>query len=281
MGIGTAYGELLTTQLGSDPAFGPCRWPADLSCVDLPTSATVEVTGAIMDAAVELVWALSGRQFGECGVTLRPCRASCMDQYGYRWNGGGWAWPHPIKLDGEWLNLACGDCAGECSCGPVERVYLPSPVTRITEVVIDGVAMDDSAWRVDNRRILIRQDGGRWPICQKLSKPAGEVGTWTVFGFYGREVPSLGQLALGEVFAELVKFCVGAEDCQLPANWQTITRAGITISRPTTAAAGDLESSPSAWLPFTREFLRAYNPNRLNARARVWSPDIPRPSRTF
>ncbi len=278
MATGIAYGELLIAALGIDPPFGPCRWPADYTCVDLTTEQAA-VTGNLVDGATELLWALSGRQFGECAVVLRPCRRECASTYPADLMASD-LWPHPAKIDGEWLNLACGSCGTSCSCTEVEQVVLPSPVTRVVQIIIDGVELDPSAYRVDDRRFVVRQDGGRWPMCQDLSKPAGEPGTWTFKVFFGREVPALGQLALGELVGEFAKSCGGLA-CDVPPNWGSISQQGLTINRDQPVNVGDLDTIPEEALPMVRAFLRAFNPNRLNSRSRVRSPDITRPTRTF
>lgn len=276
----TLLGELLIGTLGTDPPFGPCRWPVNWSCCQLADGTPLDQQETLVDAAVELAWALSGRQFGQCAVTIRPCAATCADSCDHGWDYSGWrSWqyPYPAKIDGVWMNLACS-CGSGCECSHVERVILPEPVTHIAAVVIDGVTLDTSAYRVDNRRLLVRQDGGRWPRCQDLGKPAGEPGTWTVEAYYGREVPLLGQLAVAELACEFQKLCSGA-DCQIPPNWSTISRQGITIQQDITD--GDLDVLPEQWLPWTRRFLASYNPTRLTRRSRVISPDVPRPTRTF
>lgn len=280
-GPGVALGELLTTQLGTDPPFGPCRFgPADYSCV-VVSAEQAAATGHVLDAATELLWALSGRQFGQCDVTLRPCRRDCSDTTDGRLGASG-MWPHPAKIDGEWLNLVCGSCGAACTCGPVEQIVLPNSVTHVAEVAIDGDTLDPAAWRLDNRRILVRQDGGRWPTCQHLGRAAGEPGTFTVKAFYGRELPAVGRLSLGELVAEFAKACVGAS-CAVPGNWATIATQGLTVTakKAFAANANDLDTIPEESLPFTRAFLRAYNPRKLTARSRVYSPDVARARRTF
>src|SRR5439155_25128670 len=119
-------------------------------------------------------------------------------------------------------------CGDNCSCHSVEEVVLPGAVTAIVDVTIDGVVLNPSAYRVDNGRLLVRQDGGLWPLCNDLSKPPGQHGTWTVTALYGKPVPSSGRIALGELVCELIKACTDDPSCRLPERLQTLTRQGVT-----------------------------------------------------
>lgn len=257
---------------------GPCAWTADWSCCEVPADSEA-ITGSMLQGATELLWALSGRQFGECTVTLRPCREDCWDGR-FRWSPWGGSYPFPAKIDGIWVNFACGSCPGSCSCSRVSKFMLPTSATEIVQIKIDGDILDPDAYRLDNRIKVVRQDGGEWPRCNSESKIAGEDGTWTVTTKFGRELPKLGELAVAELTCEYIKFCTNADDCQLPANWASINQSGLTITRAN-ASKTDLDDLPEEWLPWTRRFLRAFNPNRLVAPSQVWSPDVPTPIRTF
>ena len=69
--------------------FGPCAdWPVRFPCEIVCSSP--EASGSAVRFATDVVWALSGRQFGTCEVTLRPCRNDCMDA---PWPHAEWTWP--------------------------------------------------------------------------------------------------------------------------------------------------------------------------------------------
>jgi hypothetical protein len=253
------------TPLGS----GPCAPWEPIWCCELATGSAA-VTGAAVQAATEVLWALSGQRFGLCEVTLRPCRRECRDT---GWPvAGSPPWPQPILRDGQWVNVTCGACSGPCSCTALEEAVLPGGVYNLVEVRVDGVALATTAYRLDDNRILVRVDGGTWPTCQDLSLPDTAVGTWSVTATFGEPVPVLGQQAVGELACEMVRACRG-EDCRLPANVQQLARQGVTISFP---ESQDLVER----LYFGRLFLNAVNPNRLRGRPQVYDVDGPRFRRT-
>ena len=92
------------------------------------------------------------------------------------------------------------------------------------------MTLDPDAYRVDNFRYLVRQDGGRWPYCQDMSKRLGEPGTWAVTVKVGAPVPIGGRKAAGKLACELARAAAGDKGCELPQRWQTITRQGVTIA---------------------------------------------------
>lgn len=249
---------------------GPCEAWTPLWC-----AGATPVTGAPVQAASEILWAMSGRRFGTCEVTVRPCRIECPESgwwAGVGWTGGG---PVPALIGGQWFNLTCGACYGACSCGPVSEVALPAPVAEVVTVRVDGGAIPTGSYRVDDHRLLVRTDGAVWPRCNDLSLNDTEPGTWSVTVQVGEAVPVLGQLAVAELAAEIGRACAG-EDCKLPQRVQTLARQGVTISFPDPE-----ELSENGWLglPLSDRFLMTFNPKRLPARSRVYSIDHPAPRR--
>jgi hypothetical protein len=122
------------------------------------------------------------------------------------------------------------------------------PVASVTEVQIDGQVLDASAYRVDNSRLLVRQDGGRWPFCQDLSRPLGQDDTWGVTVQTGQPVPIGGQVAAAKLACEFAKAMNGDKACELPQRWQTITRQGVTISAAIDTFQGLDEGKTGIWL---------------------------------
>lgn len=256
--------------------FGPCttwpvQWPCDVSC-ESPTA-----TGNAAKAATEVVWALSGRQFGECEVTLRPCRDSCADTpfYDYAtWPGAG-GWPTPALIGGLWFNLTCGGCAGGCSCATVSTVRLPAPVASIVTVRVDGSPLATGAYRLDDNRLLVRIDGGTWPLCNDLNKADTEAGTWSVTARYGLKVPEMGRWAVGELACEILK-AMGGEDCRLPQRVQTLARQGVTIQFPDIS---ELLTEGRTGMFLVDGFIQSVNPSGLRRRAKTYSVDRAAPVR--
>lgn len=257
--------------------YGPCSswtpiWTCDVSAAS-PTA-----TGYAVAAATEIVWGLSGRQFGTCSVTLRPCRRECYDpgwwqSTGTVWYGGIYApWGYPYAGPwGYWMDVGCGSCAGSCSCSEVPEVVLPAPVSSVTQVKMDGTPMVTGAYRVDDARILVRTDGQRWPRCNNLVLDDTQAGTWSVTALYGQAVPVAGQLAVGEMACELLRAMRG-EDCRLPAGVQSIARQGVTINFPD---AGEFLREGRTGFDLVDRFLATVNPYHLMSRSRVYSIDRP------
>jgi hypothetical protein len=239
------------------------------------------VTGTALSVASELVWNLSGQRFGLCTQVLRPCRRECQ---GMSWPASDAAWPFlnpgqtyplPVWWNGQWLNLTCGSCASDCSCDSVEEVVLPGGVYQILQVLIDGVELSPSAYRLDDNRFVVRTDGGTWPLCNELSKNDDQVGTWSITAQWGEPLPESGKLAVGELACEFGKYLSG-EECRLPQAVTSLSRQGVSLT------FGDAEQALDAGrlgLQFTDMFLSAYNPGKLRARSQVYSVDGPNPRR--
>jgi hypothetical protein len=259
-------------------------WPVLWTCSEVDT-ASPAATGLAVKAATQVLWALSGQQFGLSSITMRPCRRSCPGVVGWRpeWPVA-YGWPYPTLVDGAWINLACGSCPGECGCNPLHEAVLPGPVRAVIEVKLDGVELAATAYRLDRHAaaagdLLVRVDGDSWPRCQDLALADSQAGTWSVQAQYGMDVPEMGQLAVGEFACEWLKALRG-EDCRSAAIARTVTsmtRAGVTLQLPDPTSLldqGKLGLALCDW------FIQAVNPAGLRSRARVLSPDSLPPRRT-
>lgn len=258
---------------GTGDITGPCAdWPVTWTCdVDTLNPA---VTGLAVSMATETLWSLTGMRFGVCQVTLRPCARSCDDGSFYDDFGAPWtarSYPQPALIGGLWFNLTCGSCPGTCSCTEVSEVRLPSPVNTIVEVKIDGTPMVSGAYRIDNNRLLVRTDGGRWPRCNDLNLDDTEVGTWSVTATYGESLPEGASLAVGQLACEIAKAAAGG-DCKLPAGLQQLVRQGVTISYPD---VGELFRRGRTGLYLVDMFVSTWNPYGLRQRSRVYNVDRP------
>lgn len=258
------------------PLSEPCTawdaiWPCDISC-ESPA-----ITGQAVQFATELVWALSGRQFGLCAVKLRPCRNECLDTI---WPTGvslwpGTSWLTPALIGGLWYNIVCDTCPGTCSCTKLSEVYLPAPVNSIVEVKIDGTILDPQNYRLDNNRILVRTDDS-WPRCNDLNLEDTELNTWSVTANFGQSIPSGGHWAVGEVACELIKAFKG-EDCRLPRNITQLIRQGVTIQYPD---INTLIDGGKTGLYMTDMWISTVNPHKLKRRSKTYSIDRPQHRRT-
>lgn len=258
----------------------PCNWTVDTLCAPNWDDVDPSVQTAAMAWAVQILWALTGRQYGACSVTLRPCGPACGNGGGYMsWpvaasaNGGGYPWMVPWIDAGVWKNCVCN---GGCSCRADCEVVLPGPVSVIDAVTVDGIVLDSSSYRLDLYRglaVLVRTDGECWPECQDMGLDIDEVGSFAVTYQRGKPVPRAGQLAAGLLAAEFAKACAGA-DCALPQQLASLSRNGVEVQvvDPQSLLDNGLTGISQVDL-----WIRAVNPYSRPARTRVLSPDIPGP----
>lgn len=117
-------------------------WPLDMSCCPDWDTLPDPIKEHSSRLATEHIWMLSGRQFGMCTITVRPCRQKCRRNTAFYGYGPGWT---PVLDGGKWINIACGQCAADdCSCTRLCSVILDpnvGPVQSIQKVVVDGVPL--------------------------------------------------------------------------------------------------------------------------------------------
>lgn len=261
----------------SDPT--PCGWaPVSLCCPGWD-AIPQQTRDLATEVATDIVWRLSGMRFGLCEVILRPCAEPCMystyqEAYAYNYvEGGGMPWMRPYIQGGQWYNVGCG-CSGGCSCTSLSRVWLPPRADSIIEVKLDGVVLPDTSWELQ-QGYLVRTDGLQWPMCQDMTEPATEVGTFQVTYRQGRRVPAGGNLAAGALACEIAKACAGLE-CRLPDRVTDITREGVTM---TMLDPQDFLDNGLTGIREVDQWLAAVNPFRQKSPSQVWSPDLPNPRR--
>jgi len=257
---------------------GPCGWPISYTACNGCTvldGMSADDRAMIEAAAVEYLWNWTLRAFGVCSLVVRPCRADCLDSsYSTFWGRG--PWPNPQLVGGSWTNVSCGFCKDTCSCSgsALSTLRLPGPIGAVTEVLIDGVVLDPSAYRVDNRSILVRLDGGVWPRCQDMASPTTTAGTWSVAYERGREVPVGGQVAAGLLACELAKAICRDSSCALPQRVQTITRQGVTMAMIDNGLG--IEKGQTGIWAIDSWVSSITMPSRSS---QVFSPDVPRSRR--
>lgn len=257
------------------PPPGPCDWTLNTDCVPDWDTFTPEQQAAGTDLATFVLDAFTGHQFAQCPVTVRPCGERCgFPAYmtypvtGFSYSGPG-PWMVPYILDGVWKN--CG-CAGGCRCAPACRVDLGQPVAEVTEVKVDGLVLDPSAYQLVGRW-LARTDGGEcWPSCQDPATPDTEDHTFAVTFRPGRALPVAGQIAAGKLAGEFARACGGGA-CALPAQLSSLTRQGsqIELLDPVEVLAAGRTGIREVDL-----FIESVNPSGLRQPSRVFSPDLPR-----
>lgn len=179
-------------------------------------------------------------------------------------------WMIPWIDNGVWRN--CG-CAGPCSCRAACEVPFPGPVASVTEVMVDGIIIPSTSYRMDTYRgtpTLVRTDGLCWPECQDMDADPDEAGAFTITYQPGELLPSAGQTAAGLLACEFAKACVGG-DCVLPQQLASLTRNGVevTVVDPATLLDNGLTGVANVDL-----WVRSVNPTGKRQRSRVLSSDL-------
>jgi hypothetical protein len=140
-------------------------WPRpDTRCCDALTitDETTPEQAALIERmlrmSVEILHGMSGRQFGLCRRTIRPCREECGNgmarpPWGWAANGG---ILEPVLDGGQWYNNPCGKCVTDCSCTSVCEMTLPPLARSVVEVRLDGEVLPAWMYRIDNHRKLVR-----------------------------------------------------------------------------------------------------------------------------
>lgn len=215
--------------------------------------------------ATEILYGLTGEQFGGlCQQTVRPCaRRRCRGRQ-RRWDQ-----PHGSTFNG-W-DCLCGDDR-PCGCRRLPRIQLPGwPVAQVLEVLVDGVALDPSSYRIDESQWLTRLDGEGWPACQDLLLATDQPDTFAVTFLSGAEVPPGGRVAAAKYACELTRSWCGQE-CELPSRVSAITRQGVTYSFD---SAADLVAEGRTGVATVDTWVRAVNggDGQLQAPALIASPD--------
>jgi hypothetical protein len=258
---------------------GPCFWP-DLTQLCCPDWDTVDpaVQAQALEFSKLFVWAATGRQYGLCQLTVRPCGRQCSNcPSGWYWDGfGGWI---PYIFNGEWKNCWCGSPGGCCTCEPDCRVYLPGPVNSIVSVKVNGAVLPVSGsggfnYFVLDQQWLVRVDTAAcWPLCADQNLGPGDVNAFEVTYLRGLEVPTALAQGTASLACEFAKSCIGAP-CRLPSRVTSISRQGVTIS------FADIEAvlrNGLSGLWELDQLIMAINPYGLKGRTRFYSPDVPEP----
>jgi hypothetical protein len=259
-------------------------WPVDWTTCppDFMETITAELQAIAESLAVQTLRTLTGYRVGGCAITVRPCKRRCAPgswlvapDAGMNWAGavgaGSWGWTPYVGSDGLWLN-ACGCRNDDCSCVEVREVVLPGPVGRVDSVILDGVTLPVTSYRVDNGDRLVRTDGEDWPVCQDMNLEEGE-DTFFVTYLKGNPVDTVGSYVAGLLAAEYARACLG-QNCALPSNVTNIARQGITMDLDAEMFANGMTG-----IKAVDSWIRIWNPlDRLPSG--IYSVDAGRPRQT-
>ncbi|MFC8723769.1 hypothetical protein [Streptomyces bacillaris] len=256
-------------------------WPVELCC-DLPEDLEQSVIDRWTLVASQILWGLSGRRWGPCPVTVRPCRRACAESSGpVSFQAGAVGpWVPYIGADGVWRNASLCGCGSDCSCGELCEVRLVGPVYDVVSVSVDGVTLlpEDGAYRVDDPGLLVRTDGECWPTCQDMAAPEGAEGTFAVTYRIGLPLDEAAVAAVSELTCHFIQGCSpGACGCRANRSVSRMTRQGVELQLPDPTL---LYSEGRTGLPLADLWLATVNPYRLPDASRVYSPDYRRPRRT-
>lgn len=190
----------------------------DVAQVCEPADLSPAQQGLVLRAATNLMWKLSGRQFGVFSITARPM-PYCGHSYGQPfsfWTYPGWASP-PAQ---HWQ---------PCSCQAYYFVHLGrAPINSITEVRVDGQVVDPATYHVDEWNYLVRADQP-WPVCSDLASPHDHAGVFEVAWTYGPPVPAEGKTAAALLACRLSHEVDVEDDCAIPATASSVATEGVTI----------------------------------------------------
>ena len=251
----------------------PCSWDVPVDCCgDEWATFSTELQDAAMEYGALVMWAATGRRFGLCERTVRPCGRTMTGfmPSGYFWAEGSW---RPYIFSGAWRNCAgCDMGYGCCSCEPSCQVWLPGPVYSIpaTGITVGSDIIPVDAWRVDNGQWLVRTDGDCWPECQDYNTDSGDT-FFQVTYFQGIPVPSVVLRAAGQLACEWARACTGAE-CDLPARVTSLSRQGVSV---TLSDVDTLLKHGLTGIVTVDQVIRQFNPYGLVSRMGISSPDLP------
>ena len=242
---------------------------------------TICATRAMM--ASDILYELSGRLFtGQCGpVTIRPV-ARPTDADSRAW-GGGWQY-----MSGWGYASSYGATPGVgnhyLSLEPPVIKLDDFPVTKIVQVLIDGVEIPAEEYELQNYRELVRirptasftptQRWG-WPTSQILDLEDTQPGTFSVTYLYGQPPPAGGRQAAA-TFAGVLACGAMGDTTAYPTRMTQMTRQGVTTR---TVDSQDFLAAGMTGIYEVDAWLRSVNPNKLQSQARVYSPDVGRPRR--
>lgn len=234
---------------------GDMQWPLSDTPTQ-PADVSDDQWALAQQIAIDWIWGLSGRQFGQWNVVFRP------------------EWTIPVARSPR--NYVLGE--GIYGRGlpavsfdpnkPLHHAPLPGPVVSVTSVMVDGVTLPSTAYEL-NGDTLLRVDGGQWYRYQDTTQPDTAAGTWQISYLRGVAVPAGGQYAAAVLAHEEARRMSGDTKCRLPNNTSTVARNGATVSLDA--------KQPQQGFTTLREvdqWCRIVNPNGRQQAPQVWSPDL-------
>ena len=239
-----------------------------VSVEELDSYADHEYAYEAVKVASQLLWSMSGRKFG--GITTVTEKYVCASR-AYRLGASSRNYT-PELVGGDMYNIPFDefdDYAELTTDGmsPSTRLRLRGrPVIKI-DAVRDrtGTIVDPSNYYLVDHSTLQARAGTAWAPCNI------EV-TYT----YGSPPPATGKAAARVLATEFIKLWAGDDDCALPQRVTSISRQGVSY---TVLDNQDFIDELRTGLYVVDLFLKSTNPDKARAKARVFSPDVPRARR--
>ena len=213
-------------------------------------------------SASGLLWSMSGRKYS--GITTVTERYVCQNRI-FRY-GASTNTYQAVLLDGAIFNIPADEFEGGVTDGlsPESRIRLRGrPVTKIHSIRRrDGVVLDPSAYYLVDHSTVQAATGIPWTPCNL-----------EITYSYGTYAPTMGRMAARTLAIEFVKLFEGSDDCALPQRVTSIARQGISY---TLLDSQDFIEEMRTGIYMVDLFLKSTNPDKARAKARVFSPDVPR-----
>lgn len=239
-----------------------------VSVEELDIYADHEYAYEAVKVASQLLWSMSGRKYG--GINTVTEKYVCASR-AYRLGASARNYT-PELVGGDMYNIPFDefdDYAELTTDGmsPSTRLRLRGrPVVKI-DAVRDraGSIVDPSNYYLVDHSTLQARSGTAWAPCNI------EV-TYT----YGSPAPASGKAAARTLATEFIKLWSGNDDCALPQRITAISRQGVSY---TVLDNQDFIDELRTGLYIVDLFLKSSNPDKARAKARVFSPDLPRARR--
>ena len=235
---------------------------------ELDTYADHEYAYEAVKVASQLLWSMSGRKYG--GINTVTEKYVCASR-AYRLGASARNYT-PELVGGDMYNIPFDefdDYAELTTDGmsPSTRLRLRGrPVIKIDSVRDrTGMIVDPSNYYLVDHSTLQARSGTAWAPCNI------EV-TYT----YGSPPPASGKAAARVLATEFIKLWSGNDDCALPQRITAISRQGVSY---TVLDNQDFIDELRTGLYVVDLFLKSTNPDKARAKARVFSPDVPRARR--
>ena len=245
-----------------------------------------------IDLATLILWAATGRRYGYCQRTVRPCWEG-ERSHGFTTST---SWPAPASYFHTPVPTVLGGVVDvypawpritECSCR-VPELVLPGPIGWVEEVMVDGVPLNLGNVRIRTaghgaRRTLLRVDEENWFCANDLARDPAVVPltdeptpAWHVTYWQGREIATGGVEAV-QMLAEQIgrQYCQDANcDQNMVAGLTRVSRRGVVKEfdpKSVTDDNGQIRTGIDA----ADRWVDAVNPHGRHQSPKIVRPDDP------